>query len=260
VTLVPPPVRPMPDLSALAPRARAPRPVNATLVDRFEVTSTLACFRIRPDSGPWPFVPGQYVPIGLAGDDTPPRPYSIASRPGARDLEFVISLVPGGALTSRLFELPPGARLHLGPARGLFRLDPTDARRHLLVATGSGIAPMLSMVSELARRVVRPPTVLVYGARSRAELAVAGALTIGAADWLTYCPTLSRPTTTDAWTGRVGRVTACLEGMCAAGEIDPTGMVAYLCGNPGMVGDCSRLLLAAGLDAGAVQSERFTTT
>ena len=117
-----------PSLSALAPRSAAPRAANATLVGREDLTPVLARFRVTPDDGPVTFVAGQYATLSLADASAPPRPYSIASRPGARDLDFVISLVPDGSLTPRLFELGVGSRVHVGPARGLFRLDADEQR------------------------------------------------------------------------------------------------------------------------------------
>ena len=246
-----------PDLSALAPRVTVSRPANATLLGRIDVTSRLARFVVRPDAGPVSFAAGQYVSVGLDDPAIPPRPYSVASGAGDRDLEFVISLVPEGTLTRRLFELESGARLHVGPARGLFRLDPGESEDHLFVGTGSGVGPFLSMLSELRDRRPPPRTILLHGARVRAELAVTGLTSPADGGWLLYRPVLSRPLPEDAWPGRTGHVGPHLREMLASGDLASRRTVAYLCGNPTMIAQCEDILTSAGTPSEAIRVERF---
>ncbi len=247
-----------PDLSALAPRVTVVRQANATLLERKDVTARLARFVVRPDLAPTPFAAGQYVSVGLDDPEIHPRPYSVASGPGDRDLEFVISLVPEGTLTRRLFELERGARLHLGPARGLFRLDPAETLDHLLVGTGSGVAPFLAMVSELRDRRRPPRTILLHGTRVRAELAATGLSGSAGVGWLSYRPVLSKPLPEDAWRGWTGHVGPHLKEMCASGDVAPARTVAYLCGNPAMIAECVDILTCTGMPADAIRVERFT--
>ena len=247
-----------PDLAAVAPRPHPPRLANATLVAREDLGGTMARFRFRPDDGPSQFVAGQYLPIATTDDPVAPRPYSIASSPGARELDFIISLVAGGALTPRLFGLRIGDRVHLGRARGLFRLDEADERDHLLIGTGSGIAPLLSMVAALVSRSMPPRTVLLHGARVREELVTRDVVTGGAGGWLSYRPTLSRVPATRTWNGRRGRVGTHLDALIAEGDMSPDRTVAYLCGGPAMIEGCSIQLTAFGLPPDAIRSERFT--
>ena len=249
-----------PDLSAVAPRPRAPKPANASLVAREDLSSGMAWFRFRRDDGPGSFVAGQYVPIALPDPSVPPRPYSIASGPCERELDFVISLVSGGALTPRLFGLRIGERVNLGEARGHFRLDDADDRDHLLIGTGSGIAPLLSMVAALGSRHVPPRTVLLHGARVREELAGQDTVARGDEAWLSYRPTLSRASATDAWPGRRGRVGVHLDALIAEGEMAPERSVAYLCGSPAMIEDCGSRLAGFGMPPDAIRSERFVTS
>jgi ferredoxin-NADP reductase len=220
----------------------------------------MARFRLRHDDGPPRFVAGQYVPIALADRPIPPRPYSIASSPGARVLDLVISLVPDGTLTPLLFGLGIGDRVHVGEARGLFRLDDADERDHLLIGTGSGIAPLLAMLTALRSRPVPPRTFLLHGARVRDELAGQDILAQGDGAWLSYRPTLSRATTADAWTGRRGRVGVHLEALIATRAIRPHRTVAYLCGSPAMIDACRATLVGSGMPRDAIRSEGFATT
>jgi ferredoxin-NADP reductase len=230
---------------------------DATLTAREDLSSAMAWFRFRHDEGPRPFAAGQYAPIALPDLPVPPRPYSIASAPGAHHLDFVISLVPQGTLTPALFSLHAGDRAHVGHARGLFRLDAADERDHLLIGTGSGIAPLLSMVAELGSRPRPPRTLLLHGARVQRELAGRAQLVAREDPWLSYRPILSRVPAHHAWRGQRGHVGALLDAILGRRELTPERTVAYLCGNPVMIEGCRARLAAAGMSPDAIRSERF---
>jgi ferredoxin/flavodoxin---NADP+ reductase len=259
VTLVIPGPDARPDLTGIAPRSRAPRGTNATLVARQDLGHAMARFRFRHDDGPRSFVAGQYLTIGLPDRSVPPRPYSIACGPNSPELDFVISLVAGGALSPALFALRVGERVHLGEPRGLFLLDDGDARDHLLIGTGSGIAPLLSMVAALGARLIPPRTVLLHGVRVCDELAGLGMSTHRDRRWLSYRPTVSRVAAVDIWPGRRGRVGPHLDALIDGGELAPERTAAYLCGNPAMIDACGSRLSAAGLPVDAIRTERFVT-
>ena len=122
---------------------------NATVVRRLDLSPSIVRLTIRPDD-PLPRVePGQYLSIGLRVDGTfLQRPYSTASPVGAQDeLEFLIRLVRGGAMTPRLWDIGVGDRLRLGRPKGLFTRIPGDRRTHLFIATGTGLAPFVAMTA-----------------------------------------------------------------------------------------------------------------
>jgi len=153
-------------------RPRAEQAANATLVRREPLTEEVQIIRVLPDDRPHGFQPGQYVSLGLphAGGWLQ-RPYSPSGHPADAELEFLLRRVAGGQLTPRLWATPLGARLRIGPARGLFRLIPGDRRMHLFVATGTGIAPMVAMAAELRRHPAPPPAIVLHGVRHEPELA-----------------------------------------------------------------------------------------
>ncbi len=134
-------------------------------MERLDVTADLARFRLRPDGGMPAFVPGQYVSLGLQTDAGHLlRPYSIASAPHEREvLESYIRRMEAGAFTARLWALQPGERLWVGPPRGLFTLRPRHEGPHLLIATGTGLAPMMAMLADLGARPSRPRVILIHG-------------------------------------------------------------------------------------------------
>jgi ferredoxin--NADP+ reductase len=241
--------------------ARAARPIvaeNATIVEREEVSATVARFVVRPDGPMLPFRPGQYLALGLRlGDRLVQRPYSTAAcARTARAHEFLVRHVPDGTLTPHLWRLGVGARVHLGPPKGLFVLEADDPRAHLLVSSGTGLAPFVSMTRTLVDRAQPPRIVLVHGVSHAADLAYRDSLDAWDRDGLVdYVPTVSRPgdPANAAWQGRTGRTDAAL--VEAGGTLDPADTVAYLCGNPGMVDGAERLLRSRGFDD--VRAERF---
>ena len=253
-----------------APMPRQALPANASLVERHDLTADLAIFHIRPDAGPLRFQPGQYVSVGLPCDGPLLRPYSVASPDDGREIiELLIRRASDGALTTRLWALRRGDRLFVGPARGLFTLLAHDPRRHLLVAAGTGLAPLMAMLASLAERPDAQPTTLLHGVSRAPELAYRERLSGWAAQgWLDYRPSVSRPESPDSagWTGRIGRIDGQLEQLLAewttrpgwVPAADPDGVVAYLCGNDGMVLAARRCLAAAGFPATAIHAESFT--
>lgn len=234
---------------------------NATLVGRVDVSESIARFFVRPDV-PAPFVPGQYLSLGVSIDGRLlQRPYSTAVAPGsAGDHEFLIRRVRDGAFTPLLWDLPVGQRVRLGRAKGLFMLQPEDRRTHLFVATGTGLAPFISMLQVLLATGRPPRAVVVHGVSHVRELAYVDRL----AEWdaagvVTYVPAISRPDdpSNAGWTGRSGRLGAVLPAICAELDLGPASTVAYLCGNPEMIAAGERILVDHGLDPAAVRSENY---
>jgi ferredoxin-NADP reductase len=247
---------------------------NATLVARIDLTSTIGRFVVRPDDGVGPFEPGQYFALGLTADGRPlQRPYSTSSSPGSRiELEFLVRLVPDGAFTPRLWARRVGDRLRIGRAKGLFTLRSGDPRTHLFVATGTGLAPFLSMVASLIRdsegshrasvpATVSPRAIVIHGVSHVNELAYRDRLerlAAGRVD-LRYVPVVSRPTDPSnvGWAGRTGRLDGVLKPICDMNRLEAASTIAYLCGNPDVVAAAERILVERGLDREAIVSERY---
>jgi len=260
------PVGRAPVLRELPPTRRTapgPKP-NATLAARREVTATLGVFTIVADLPLGEFRPGQYASFGVwAADELIQRPYSIVELDSGRTgIELFIRRLPDGRLSNLLWAAPPGERLHVGPVKGLFTLDEADPRPRIMVGTGTGLAPLLAMLGDLAARADRTPSVLIHGASFHAELAF-GERVDGWRDGglpVDYRPTVSRPNETRnaGWLGRTGRAETQLAALLAESpSLAAGGSVAYLCGNPDMISACSTVLRAASFAPRDIRVEHF---
>ena len=168
------------------------------------------------------------------------------------EVEFFVALVGSGELTPRLFALAVGDRLFLGPKpKGLFTLTlvPTD-KNVLMVATGTGLAPYVSMLrTHLAERPGQRIAVL-HGASFSWDLGYRAELERMAAhhDNLVYLPVVSRPN--QAWTGWSGRLPGWLDSPelppACRFDLDPATAHVLLCGNPGMIEEARARLEAKG--------------
>ncbi len=261
--------------AALEPGRRRDLAPNASVLDREDLTPLIARFVVRPDAPVPLFEPGQYFSLGLPGDSGMLlRPYSTASPRGAMDaLEFLVRRVPAGTFTPLLWRTAPGDRIWIGPPRGLFKLQPNDPRTHLFVSSGTGIAPFMSMLGDLLgssgvsayrarpQAVSGPRVVVAHGVSYVSELAYEDRLRrmAAAGAGLAYEPTVSRPDepANAGWTGRTGRIEGILAGICEGLRLDPSGTVAYLCGNPEMVDRSRNVLRSLNIPADAIVHENY---
>lgn len=248
--------------------------VNATIIERQDLTDDLCIVRIRPDSGVIPsFEPGQFIKLGLprtesemsvsaqavrprSGPRLIRRAYSIASSPRQRDyLELLLVRVAVGKLTPRLWEIEEGGRVWMDDKiSGQFTLGPIPPNKDLvMVATGTGVAPFVSMLRTFADEPRWRRAVLINGVRYAADLAYREELETLAREnpRFTYIPIVSRePEGTGEWVGLRGRVQRVIEPAAyealVGASLAPSECHVMLCGNPEMIVSVQRLLEARG--------------
>ena len=174
-------------------------PYNGRLSRWEEIASGLAIVGVQALEEPFPFEPGQYATLGLVGHDSPKliqRPMSVSS--SADDLseyEFFIRLVDQGGFTPLLWERKVGDPINIKGPKGKFLLQ-DDGRRALFVASGTGLAPFLSMIDTLRDRGRTHDIVLLHGVSHEHDLAWRDELTeleAGGDFPLRYVATISRP-------------------------------------------------------------------
>jgi ferredoxin--NADP+ reductase len=239
---------------------------NASIVARENLHGGLFYLWVCPDGGRVvPFEPGQFVSIGCLesrpDSDSPrliTRSYSIGSSAQRQDaLELFIVHVDDGALTSWLLDQPSGSRLWLSPRpAGRLTLEGVPPGKDLvLVSTGTGIAPYMSMYRTYRENPPWRRIVIVNGVRYQRDLGYRDELEAAAASdpGLTYIPLVTREPSERGWTGRRGRVQSVLQPerfeRLAGFQFSPEESHVFLCGNPGMVDGVEADLLGRGFRA-----------
>ena len=253
---------------------------TVTVLSKTTWTPNLFSFTVsRPDS--FKFTAGQFVRLGVnpsqlkyyqqvkASDEVSNealnedifRAYSIVSSPFDEVLEFFSIVIPDGAFTSQLQHLQVGDELLLNTMPfgflTLARYQKPLPKDLWLVATGTGLAPFLSMLQDLKTWEDYEHIVLAYSARSTDELAYVeqierlqedfGTLVDNPAK-LIFIPIVTRETVDGALSERLPKLL--LEGTLQARagialDVDTTHVM--LCGNPDMVDDTKEALKTLGL-------------
>jgi ferredoxin-NADP reductase len=216
---------------------------------------------VRFDVPGWPgHRPGQHVDVRLTAEDgyQAQRSYSIASSPEEPGLALTIQRLGDGEVSPYLTEdLRPGDRIELrGPIGGYFTWTVADGGPLLLVAGGSGVAPLMAMVRHRAASGGGPPATLLYSSRSWDEVIFRDELArlVAAGDGLRVVHTLTR-SQPSGWTGYGRRVD---EAMLAEAFGPPApGAIAFACGPTPLVERAATDLLALGFAPGQIRTERF---
>jgi len=201
------------------------------------------------------FLPGQYIDILMPDEHR--RSFSLANPPhDDANLELHIRNVPGGLFAKRVFtDLKEGALLRIQGPLGTFFLREDSNRPIVMVAGGTGYAPIQAMLRHVFERGQRRDIVFYWGARAARDLYADAKLKAWAASQpgFRYVPVLSDPMAENRWTGRTGFVhLAALEDFP-----DLSGYDIYLSGPPPMVQAARAAFPAKGADPLHMYSDSF---
>ena len=238
------------------------------------VPGKLFSFRLTRPSG-YRFVPGQFARLGLppkagvsdsVGTDVAWRAYSMVSADYDEHLEFFSIVVPGGAFTGRLHELRVGDEVWLErQAFGFLTTDRfQDGDSLWMLASGTGLAPFVSILHDLRVWDQFKSLIVVHSVRSIQELAYRdlleglnehpyfGELLRAEPGRFRYIPTITRPPHPEPMLdARIQRlITDGRLEQAAERRLDPATARIMLCGNPEMVTDLRQLLKGRGFQAG----------
>ena len=179
---------------------------------------------------------GQYIEFILR--DGARRSYSMANAPHLLgtppSIELHIRHMPGGLFTDQVFgSMKEKDILRIEGPYGSFFLREDSTRPMVLLASGTGFAPIKALIEHMEMKAITRPTTLYWGCRSRADLYLHDWAEAAAArlPHLRYVPVLSEPRTQDDWTGRTGFVHEAV----MADMPDLSGHQVYACGAPVMV-------------------------
>ena len=222
---------------------------------------TAAARTIQFDVPGWPgHLAGQHVDVRLTAEDgySTQRSYSIAAPRNHQRVELTVQRVPNGEVSSYLVgSLVVGDQIELrGPVGGWFVWRPEEAASIMLIAGGSGVVPLMTMVRDRAHTQSVAPFRLLYSVRSPAEMYYRDELDRRARDdrgldvSVLYTRSVS-PATTRA-PGRIGR-----DDLVADGRSVGDGARTYVCGPTAFVEAVVTLLLAEKHDPSTIRTERF---
>jgi ferredoxin-NADP reductase len=205
---------------------------------------------------------GQHVDVRLTAEDgyQAQRSYSIASAPEDGHVVLTVERLDDGEVSPYLVdELRPGDALELrGPIGGYFVWEEPLGGPLLLVAGGSGVVPLRSMLRHHRAVASTVPVRLLYSARSVDDLIYRDELMRLAADDATdvrFTLTREQP---EGWQGYTGRIDQALLGdlMWPAAERP----LVYICGPTGFVEAAAGTLVMLGGEPGRIRTERFGPT
>lgn len=244
------------DLSELTPRKI---PCRLSSMERVAPDVMLVRLRLPMNENVY-YLAGQHLAIELGDGST--RNYSIASAcpsAGVTEIELHIRHQPGGMFSDKLFhELKPRSLLRIEMPLGTFYLDAKSSKPIIMIATGTGFAPIKAMLETVfAKGLVEERKIDFYwGGRTRRDLYLNdlvqnwGATQPG----FRYIPVLSRPTDQCRWEGLSGYV----QGQIAVDHPDLSNHEIYACGSPAMVRDARQTLIErCHADPAAIFADEF---
>ncbi|WP_055474472.1 benzoate 1,2-dioxygenase electron transfer component BenC [Gordonia sp. HS-NH1] len=225
-------------------------------LDRLSESTVRLGIRIE-NRGQLAFLPGQYVNIEIPGSDdghgSPiTRSYSFANGPHEDRLIFLIKLTPGGAMSTYLTDSAArGEPIAFTGPHGSFFLREAD-RPVLLLAGGTGLAPILSMLRKLDSDNSRRSVHLIYGVSSDVDL-----VAIDEIEWLagrlpgfTWDHCVSDPASSAPNKGYV-------MGLIEPAHLNDGDVAIYLCGPPPMVESVRQHVTEAGIEPTGFYYEKF---
>lgn len=235
---------------------------EVVLEEMEDMTDTIKRLRFRlPEGEEIKFKPGQFVqlmaPEYEGNDEEVYRAYSIASSAADKHhIELFIGYVPDGIATTYVHQhLKVGDTVKINGPYGDFYYQEDNDREMILVAVGTGIAPIISILNHMKENDIQRKAVFYFGAKTPDDLFLLDYfkdLEETLYDFK-FIPTLSRVTEEHNWTGDKGRVNNALDTYL----MDSENKEAYLCGNPPMIKSVIASLKAKGLDEELIYFDEF---
>ncbi len=212
-------------------------------------------YRLKlPNNAVFEFRPGQWIMLFGTADGKPlSRPYSIASPPSQKGrIDICLKRIENGPISNFIFGLKEGDQVKIKGPYGVFTLRETD-NGIIFVATGTGLAPFLSMIPHLLESGFTKGVWMVFGCRYEEDIIYQDYFENLEKKYLNfrYFLTLSRPG--DGWQGRKGYVQEILKSEVK----DPKTKDIYICGIPRMVEEVQQLCHDMGFDREKIHIEKY---
>lgn len=225
---------------------------SATILNRIPLADNMILLELEKPEG-FTFTAGQFVQFLTPQPEGKVKKtaYSIASAPDDPTLQFVIKVYDDGITSQSLMaDDVIGTSVELSEVKGRFGVS-GDSDSDLFVATGTGIAPIMSMIrDELLHKNTAKDMILFFGVRHMTDLFWKEELEALAEEYDNFSCNITLSQPEDVWDGIRGRVTHHIETHHAKHH-------AYLCGSAPMVMEVRKLLLSHGAEATQLHFEIF---
>lgn len=202
------------------------------------------------------FKPGQFVQIKVPGIEVV-RAYSIASDSEDKNhLELMIRQVTKGAATTFVHKaLMIGDKIDIDGPFGDFYLREDSKKDIICIAGGSGMAPIKSILYKLKQQGMPRKVKYFFGARTQNDLFLTEELMQLSKDYpnFEYIPALSHADDDKDWKGEKGWITDVVRNI--AGDL--SNSEAYLCGSPGMIDACIKVLKELNMSEDDILFDKF---
>ena len=239
----------------------AARRYEALCQEITELTYDIRRFRFKlTEPAEMEFVAGQYVqlfcPRYKGNRDEVYRAYSVASDPQQKGIiDLIIRRVPDGICTTYCFDyLKAGDGVTFNGPHGDFRLCQSDSPM-IWIAGGSGMAPFVSMLHDMKNRGLNRNTTYFLGGKHVKDLFLLDQMKAFESEspGFRFVPVVAQPAEGEQWDGEKGLVTEAVER--SADNI--AACEAYLCGSPGMIDACIRVLTKLGVAEEKIFYDKF---
>ncbi|WP_274690991.1 hybrid-cluster NAD(P)-dependent oxidoreductase [Spartinivicinus poritis] len=235
--------------------------IQLTCQQVIEETPTTKTFLFTSANSLPNYLPGQYLAIKpVINGQTITRTYTLSSSP-SRPEHFAITVKreESGVVSNWLHnQFAEGDQITAQLPNGDFHLHRTTNNKLLLLAAGSGITPMLSILRWLADRLEKVDVVLIYSVRSQADIIAYHELLLLAQQnpCFTLHITLTQPTQKPAWPGYQGRLNQAMLQQCVP---DLAERAIFVCGSASFMEHCKTLSQQLGHDVTDYYEEHFFT-
>ncbi len=210
-----------------------PQEYTGTLIAKKKISADISLFTMRVDNDDFSFVAGQFMMLSMTKDRGLARAFSICSGPEKKNvLEFCMKINPNSVLSEKLQQAPLNTKIFLKGPFGVFRLKPVT-KDIVLIAGGTGIAPLRSMLHELIRQKTKVNIWCLYRFKTEEEYLFREELErlVKSLKNFHLIPSVSNPK--PEWRHETERIQSIIVKYIKA----PKLVDCYICGPPPMVKD-----------------------
>lgn len=230
--------------------------VRGSVIGQTRLTHDITQLDIQLET-PLDYRAGQYAELCFQSLPETTRSYSFANAPDPTGrISFFIRKVKDGKVSNLVdAEDLVGQTVRVEGPSGTFWLR-EGSGSIILVAGGSGLAPVLALLEDALRAGVERPATLIFGAREKRDLYALERIADLAARWPEYfrfVPVLSALDPAEVWSGERGNVSDVIPKYLGDAE------TAYLCGPPAMVDAATQVLMMRGMSGKDIVADRFVT-